>query len=99
MMRPARPRSPVDLPLSARDRLADTAADSGVQFEIEPVRRDPTDPEGRHWTLCDESEAEVWGLYKRERRGVDRLAIWISDHASRADAERARAAAEREHAT
>ena len=88
----ARPRSPVDLPLSARECEADGAthfseglSGSGKSF-IDPIRRDPTDATGKGWVLCDEAEAEAFGLYEMIAEG---LALWISDHPSRAAAEAA----------
>ena len=87
-MRTVRPRNPVDLPLSGRDCEADGAA----YFTVAPVRRDSTDPERCCWLLCDEADAEMVGLYA----AGSGPSVWISDHPTRAAAERAKAAAQRE---
>ncbi len=112
----ARPRTPVDLPLSARECEADGATHfsaglsgsdeaafaasrrrlereghhrcdtgSGKSF-IDPIRRDPTDATGKGWILCDEADAEAFGLYELIAEG---LALWISDHPTRVAAEAA----------
>ncbi len=78
----ARPRTPVDLPLSARE----CEADGATHFWIDPIRRDPTDATGKGWILCDEADAEAFGLYELIAEG---LALWISDHPTRVAAEAA----------
>jgi hypothetical protein len=52
-------------------------------YEINPCRRD-----GDSFEKCDENSPDVavWSVY---RRGIDNLAEWLSDHKTKAAANRA----------
>ena len=78
-MRNVHPHSPVDLPLAAPDGPADGAA----YFDVQALCRDVGHPDGGDgggWLICDDADAECWGLY---RVGTDGLSCWISDHPTR----------------
>ena len=85
-MRNVHPHSPVDLPLAAPDGPADGAA----YFDVQALCRDVSHPDGGDggdgggdgggWLICDDADAECWGLY---RVGADGLSCWISDHPTR----------------
>ena len=91
-MRNVHPHSPVDLPLAAPDGPADGAA----YFDVQALCRDVSHPDGGGggdgggWLICDDADAECWGLY---RVGADGLSCWISDHPTRRAAAAAAAAA------